>query len=377
MSPFFCYRVDLLCDTDNSRALTDLELASRLSYFLWSSVPDDELLQCAAQGELHKPDVLLQQTRRLMQDDRVRGLATEFAGNWLDFRRFEEHNSVDREQFPSFDNALRSAMFEEPIRFFVDAVQHNRSALDFLFADRMFVNGTLAKHYNINNLHLEDSQWQAIDNASEYARGGLLTMAVFMTKNAPGLRTSPVKRGYWVARNLLGERIPPPPPDVPELPNDESKMGELTLGEMLAKHREHKSCSGCHDRIDPLGIVFEGFGPIGELRDVDLGNRPVQTQAVFPDGKQRTGISDLKLYLKENQTANFVDNMHRKLLSYALSRTLLLSDDGLLRQVRQAGENNDHRLGTMIETIVSSPQFLNKRGRQQPGLVNEGKFDGQ
>ncbi len=155
-------------------------------------------------------------------------------------------------------------------------------------------------------------------------------MSVFLTKNAHPLRTSPVKRGYWVVRQLLGERIPPPPPDVPELPSDESDLGELTLPEVLAKHREHKSCAGCHDHFDALGVALEGFGPIGERRTVDLGGRPVETSATLPDGVQRDGISGLRDYLRQQREAEFIGNTCRKLLSYALGRTLIVSDDVLL-----------------------------------------------
>ena len=366
MSPHFCYRVDLLSDTDAPRALNDFELASRLSYFLWSSLPDEELLHHAENGDLHAPKVLLQQTRRMLQDDRIRGLAKEFAGNWLDFRRFEEHNAVDRTRFPSFNDELRSAMFEEPVRFFVDVVQNDRSTLDFLFAERTIVNQTLANHYGMKKLQFEAAEWKTVTDTKGFARGGLLPMSVFLTKNAPGLRTSPVKRGYWVARTLLGEHIPPPPPDVPDLPSDESKLGELTLTETLAKHREHESCAGCHNRIDPLGVVFEGFGPIGERRNVDLGGRVVQKLATFPDGSQRDGVEDLREYLRQERAQDFVDNLHSKLLSYALGRTLLLSDESLLQEMRERSAENENRFGVLVETIVTSPQFLNKRGRRSP-----------
>lgn len=376
MSPYFCYRVDLLSDTDAPRPLNNFELASRLSYFLWSSSPDYELLQHAEAGDLSEPAVLLAQTQRMLQDPRVRGLATEFAGNWLDFRRFEEHNSVDRDRFPSFDDSLRTAMFEEPIRFFIDAIQQNRSTLDFLFAERTFVNATLAKHYGID-LHFDGDEWLEVADASPYGRGGLLPMSVFLTKNAPGLRTSPVKRGYWVLRNLLGEHIPPPPPDVPDLPSDESQLGELTLSETLAKHREHSSCSGCHNRIDPLGLVFEGFGPIGERRSVDLGGRPVQQGSVFPDGSERVGVEQLREYLSEAREADFLDNLNRKLLSYALSRTLLLSDEGLLQEMHSRAASNDYRFSALIEAIVTSPQFLNKRGRRPVDFADVGDSHGQ
>ena len=171
-------------------------------------MPDDELLAHAAAGDLHQPEVLVAQARRMLRDDRVRGLATEFAGNWLEFRRFEEHNGVDRERFASFTNELRQAMYEEPIRFFVDLVRRDRSVLELLDADHTFVNPILAKHYGIPLNGTGPDEWVRVDDVRRYGRGGLLPMSVFLTANAPGLRTSPVKRGYWVVRRMLGEHDP-------------------------------------------------------------------------------------------------------------------------------------------------------------------------
>ena len=186
MSPLFCYRLDLAVTGEGRRSLTDDELASRLSYFLWSSIPDEELLRKARTGELHQPEVLVTQTRRMLRDNRTRGLATEFAGNWLDFRRFEEHNAVDHERFPAFTDELRQAMFEEPIRFFVDVMQQDRSVLDFLYADHTFVNAVLAKHYGMPDTSTGGEAWMRLDDARPYNRGGLLPMSVFLTKKRSG-----------------------------------------------------------------------------------------------------------------------------------------------------------------------------------------------
>lgn len=362
VSPHFAYRVDLAAPGEEIKPLSDYALASRLSYFLWSSMPDDELLAQAAAGKLHEPEVLIAQTRRMLRDPRIRGLATEFGGNWLDFRRFEEHNAVDRERFSSFTNELRQAMFEEPVRFLIDSLQNNRSLLELIDARHTFVNPVLAKHYGMPVPMGAADNWVRIDEADRYGRGGLLPMSVFLTKNAPGLRTSPVKRGYWVVRRILGEQIPPPPPDVPELPQDEAKL-ELTLPELLAKHREHKNCAACHQRFDSLGLAFEGYGPIGERRDKDLAGRPVQIQAEFPDGSQREGLVGLRTYLQTERRDEFVDNFCQKLFSYALGRSLLLSDRKSLREMRARLVAEEYAMGSLIESIVTSPQFLNQRGR--------------
>jgi hypothetical protein len=189
-------------------------------------------------------------------------------------------------------------------------------------------------------------------------------MAAFLTKNSPGLRTSPVKRGYWIVRRLLGEHIPPPPPEVPELPKDEAMLGELTLPQVLARHREHKACAGCHDRFDSIGLAFEGYGPVGERRERDLGGKPVESHAVFPDGSQGDGLEGLRRYLRERRQEEFVDNLCRKLLAYALGRGLLLSDEPLVEEMRAKLAADGYRFGGLIESIVASRQFLNMRGRE-------------
>lgn len=345
----------------NLQPLSDYALASRLSYFLWSSMPDEELLSHAAAGDLHRPEVLLAQTRRMLRSSRVRALAVEFGGNWLDFRRFEEHNAVDRERFPSFTNDLREAMFEEPVRFLMDTFQKDRSLLDLLYGKYTFVNATLAQHYGMTDVKTAGNAWVRVDNADRYGRGGLFPMAVFLTKNAPGLRTSPVKRGYWVVRRLLGETIPPPPPTVPELPADESKLGSLTLRQALAQHRENPACAGCHARFDSYGLVFEGYGPVGELRTKDLGGKPVDASAPFPGGTERTGVTGLQEFVRDQRQKDFLDTFGRKLLSYGLGRSLQPSDDLTLAEMQQRLAKGGYRFGNLVETVVMSRQFRNRR----------------
>jgi hypothetical protein len=363
MSPDFCYRIDLAAAGKGLQPLSDYSLASRLSYFLWSSMPDEELLTHAAAGDLHKPAVIAAQARRLLQDPRLRGLAVEFGGNWLDFRRFEEISTVDRDRFPAFTSDLRQAMFEEPVRFMLDVFASDRSVLDFLYARDTFVNPVLARHYGIPLPGARPDDWVHIRDASQFDRGALLPMAVFLTKNAPGLRTSPVKRGNWVVKNVLGERIPPPPPVVPELPHDEAKL-DLPLRDVLARHRADPNCAACHARFDSLGLVFEGFGPTGERREKDLAGRPINASATFPDSSAGTGLEGLRRYIRDSRQNDFVHNLCGKLLACALGRSLIPSDDYLIQEMHRKLAAKGYRFDALIESIVTSRQFLTKRGRE-------------
>jgi hypothetical protein len=343
-----------------ARLLSAYALASRLSYFLWSSMPDEELLARAADGSLLRREVLIEQMRRMLGDARVRALATEFTGNWLDFRRFQQLNSVDRERFPSFDNGLRRAMFEEPVRLVEDALRNDRSVLDLIYGDYTFVNPALARHYGMPQTGGDETVWVRAGNAGRYHRGGLLPMSVFLTQSSPGLRTSPVKRGYWIVHKVLGETIPPPPPVVPELPSDESKS-DLPLPEMLARHRANPVCASCHARFDSFGLAFEGYGPVGEWRSSDLAGRLVEAIAEFPGGNEGEGLEGVRAYIREHRQDDFLDTLSRKMLAYALSRSLLLSDEPVVERAAANLEKNDYQFAALIETIVTSPQFLYRR----------------
>lgn len=357
VSPHFWYRADVPSEKEGIQALSNHALASRLSYFLWSSMPDADLIAAAGRGELQDSMELRKQVRRMIADERIRGLALEFGGNWLEFRQFQNHNSVDRERFPQFTEELHAAMFEEPIRFFTDLAQFDRSVLEFLFSDHSLVNAALATHYGLPDVQ----DWTRV-RADSRGRGGLLPMAVFQTHNAGGLRTSPVKRGYWVVRRLLGEHIPPPPPNVPDLPEDEG-VGKLSLREQLAAHRDHPNCAACHERFDSIGLAFEGYGPIGELRQSDLGGRPIDNAATFPNGESGRGLRGLQDYLREYRHEEFIDNLCRKLFSYALGRQLMLSDDPAIAKMKAELRKSDYRFSTLVENIVSSRQFRFQRGR--------------
>jgi hypothetical protein len=367
MSPDFCYRLDLDsrawlggASGADGRSRAAYALASRLSYFLWSSMPDEKLLDHAAAGDLERPDVLLAETRRMLKDERVRGLATEFTGNWLDFRRFENHNAVDRERFPSFTSDLREAMFQEPIRYVEDLLHADRSVLDLVYGNYTFVNPVLATHYGMPEVKGDPDTWVRVDDAARYHRGGLLPMSVFLTANSPGLRTSPVKRGYWVVHRVLGQVIPPPPPVVPQLPQDEAKT-DLPIRDMLARHRANPLCASCHARFDVFGLALEGYGPVGEARAQDLAGRPVDDKTAFPGGSEGAGMEGVRAYIRQYRQNQFIDGFDRKLLAYALNRSLLFSDEPLLDRMQARLSARGYRVSALVESIVASPQFLHRR----------------
>ncbi len=363
VSPSQLYRWDMQSQSTEVHPLVDYEMASRLSYFLWASLPDEKLRNRASLHQLNDPKVLIAEMQRMILNERARGMVREFMGNWLDFRRFDNHNGVDRAEFPSFDDRLRQSMADEPIEYFLELLRRDGSIMELLESDHMIVDEVLAKHYGVEPFAASlEEPWQRIERASKLQRGGLLSMAVFLTQNSPGQRTSPVKRGYWVVRKLLGEKIPPPPPNVPELPASEHQLGDLTLRDLLAKHREHPSCASCHDRFDAAGLLLEGFDPIGRPRTKDLGGRIVATDAILPNGKEATGLKGLREYIRQQRAEDFRRHFCQSLVSYALGRSLIIPDDLLVSEMLDQLQKNDNRIQIAFETIVRSPQFRNKRG---------------
>lgn len=364
VSPSHLFRWDLQSQGSARVSLTPLELANRISFFVWSSIPDAPLQQAIA-TQWDDASMRRQQLHRMLNDDRLRGMAREFLGNWLEFRRFDQHNGVDREQFPEFTDELRQAMAEEPIEYFMELVRSNGRLFDLLDSDHVVVNRTLAKHYGIEwPSNTDPNQWIRIEGARAHHRGGLVPMGVFLTQNSPGLRTSPVKRGYWVVRKLLGEKIPPPPPNVPELPASEHQLGDLTLRELLAKHREHPSCGSCHDRFDGAGLLLEGFDPIGRPRSKDLAGRPIADDGILPKGLEARGLQGLKDYLNTQRREDFRRHFCQSLLSFALGRNLILSDDLLIQEMLQELSKNDDKIQTAWDVILRSEPFLTKRSAE-------------
>ncbi len=362
VSPHFCYRVTLPPDGDSVRPLPDLALASRLSYFLWSSMPDDELLALAEAGQLQDQATLQVQMRRMLQDPKVSAFTIEFFGQWLVYRDFLQQESVNREVFRDFDDALKQAMFEEPTRVITNLIQNDRPVTELLSSDTTFVNQRLAKHYGVA-FNGSNDEWTRVDGMRQRGRGGLLGMAVFLTKNSQPERTSPVKRGFWVFHKVLGEHIPPPPPNVAVLPANETDTGDKTIRELLKLHTDDVKCARCHQRFDPIGLSMEGFDPIGRSRSKDLAGRAIDNIVHLPNGKEARGVPEFADFLATERKDQFVKTLCRKFLGYALGRSLLLSDQPLLEKMQTDLKKNDYRFGSLFETVISSPQFRNERCR--------------
>lgn len=359
VSPAFLYRPEKALPGTSATPITDWELATRLSYFLWSSQPDDELRRVAASGKLRDPNVLTEQARRMLKDARVRRLATEFACQWLHIYDFDSLDEKSEKHFPEFRD-LRGDMYEESIRFFTDAFQQDASVLSFFDADHTFVNERLAKFYGVANA---SPNWQRIENLRQHGRGGLLGMASTLAKQSGASRTSPILRGNWVSEVLLGEKLPKPPKGVPQLPEDEAALEGKTVRQLVELHSIDEKCIKCHERIDPFGFALEGFDTIGRRRDKDLGNRPIDTKTKAPDGSQIDGLAGLRDYLLKTRRDAVLRQFCRKLLGYSLGRGTQLSDEPLLQEMQQELAKHDYRFSAAIETILRSRQFREIRGQ--------------
>lgn len=370
VAPAFLYRAEKPVEGDQPGPVNDSELATRLSYFLWSSAPDAELRAAASAGRLRDPEVLVAQTRRLLQDARTRRLATEFACAWLHIYDFDELGEKSERHFPTF-TGLRGAMYEETIRFFTDLFQNNGSVLDILDADYSFLNAELAEHYGIeletrNSERGTDNDWRRVDGVKQFGRGGILAQATTLAKQSGASRTSPILRGNWLTEVILGEKLPRPPANVPQLPEDEATE-TLTVRELTEKHSSDPRCFGCHRRIDPYGFSLEAYDAIGRLREKDLGGRAIEVKTKVMDGTEIDGLDGLRDYLVNQRRDAFLKQFCRKLLGYSLGRGVLLSDTPLINEMRDQLKQHDFKVGVAIETIVRSQQFREIRGKAMAG----------
>lgn len=359
VSPAFLFRIEHSPKGKEPAAVNDHELATRLSYFLWASAPDDELRTLAAAGKLRDPKVLAAQTERMLKDARLRALAIEFGTQWLHVRAFDEHNEKNEKLFPTFDAKLRAAIYEESILFFQDLFQSDRPVTAVLDADYVFVNDLLAKHYGIPDV--TGSQFRRIDGARKYGRGGVLGLASVQAKESGASRTSPVLRGNWVVETLLGEKLPKPPANVPQLPEEEG-ADKLTTRQLVERHTRQQECAVCHVRIDPFGFALEKYDPIGRFRVKDSAGQPVDAKSKLKDGTEFEGIDGIRDYLLAKKKDVVTRLFCKRLLGYALGRAVTLSDTSLLDEMVAELNKNGGRVSAAVQAIVRSPQFRTVRG---------------
>jgi hypothetical protein len=336
---------------DKAYQISDLELASRLSFFLWSSIPDDQLLTVAEQGKLRQPDVLASQVRRMLADKKASSLATNFASQWLHLRNLESM-TPDGRLFPDFDDNLRQAMRTETEIHFRDMVDADRSVLDLITIDHTYLNERLAKHYGI--AHIYGSRFRRVDLPRESRRGGLLRQGSILAVTSYATRTSPVIRGNWILENILGSPAPPPPDDVPSL-DQEVISSELSVRQRLTKHREDPKCASCHNLMDPVGFSLENFDAVGRWRDMESG-RPVDASGGLPDGSTFNGVAGLEAGIMKRPDM-FVNTLTEKLMTFALGRGLEHYDGPAVRGVARQAAKDKYRFSAIVLGIVKSKPF--------------------
>jgi mono/diheme cytochrome c family protein len=356
VSPQFLFRVEREppgVATGTAFKVSDIELASRLSFFLWSSIPDDQLLKVAEQGHLSDPAVLDREVRRMLRDKRSRSLVTNFAEQWL-FVRDIEAKQPDGLLFPDFDETLRAAMREETTLFLDSVLRNNRSVLDLLNANYTFVNERLARHYDIPNV--EGSYFRRVTFPAASPRGGLLGQGSILTLTSYATRTSPVVRGKWVLENLLAAAPPPPPPNIPALKTEGAEPGRsLTMREAMTAHRANPSCASCHARMDPIGFAMENFDAVGRWRDHD-GGSAIDASGAFPNGVTFDGMAGLRKVLLADRP-QFINTVASKLLMYALGRNLQYYDEPAVRTIVRQSAAGNYTMASLVMGVVKSPQF--------------------
>ncbi len=363
VAPAFLYRGEHPGEGSKAAPINAWELATRLSYFLWSGPPDAALLAAAQDGSLLKPEVLAAQSQRMLKDARVRRLATEFGCQWLHVRDVAVLDEKSERHFPTFAS-IRGALQEEAVLFFTDFFSQNRSVLSLLDADHTYLNGELAAHYG---LEAKGPEWQRVEGLRAMGRGGVLGFGSTLAKQSGASRTSPILRGNWLSEVVLGEKLPRPPKGVPILPEEAPKG--LTERQLIEKHSADPACANCHRRIDPMGFALEGFDAIGRSRTKDSTGLAINTATTLPDGTAINGLAGLRDALLTKRSDDFERQFCRKLLGFALGRSVQLSDKPLLTRMLAQLKSSRHEVGEVIDLIVTSPQFREVRGRAHDTLA--------
>jgi hypothetical protein len=358
-SPQFVFRFERDPATipgDTNYRVTDLDLASRLSFFLWSSIPDEELINLASRNKLHTPAVLEQQVRRMLSDSRAQSLVDNFAGQWLYVRNLRGV-APDLEEFPNFDDNLRQAFKKETELFFASIVHEDRNVLNVLDADYTFVNDRLARHYGIPNIY--GSQFRRVP-VTDDARRGLLGQGSLLTVTSVATRTSPVQRGKWLLENILGTPPNPPPAGVPPLKENAIGAKAMTVRERMEAHRVDPACAGCHKVLDPLGFAMDNFDGIGAWRTLGEDGTKIDASGQLADGTKVNGVVDLRNALLSRPNV-FVGTMTEKLMTYALGRGVEYYDMPAIRGVVHDAARNNYRFSSLILGVVKSTPFQMRR----------------
>jgi hypothetical protein len=355
ISPHFLFLVEPEPDAAGVYRLGHHQLAARLSYFLWASMPDEELSRLADEGKLHDEQVLREQVRRMLADPKAMGFAESFAVQWLGIDTLGTTVRPDAERFPEFDDQLAADMREEAVRLVGAVLTEDRSLLELVDGDYAFVNARLAAHYGLPPVDGEDIQRVEL---ADRVRGGVLGLGAVLTNTSFPMRTSPVLRGKWVLAELLGSPVPPPPPNAGELPEDDQQADGLSLRERLEQHRTKPECASCHQRMDPLGFGLENFDAIGRWRTEQAG-RPVDASGTLPSGEKFASPAELKDVLMARKD-QIVRNITRKMLGYALGRGLNRFDECVINETMKALAASDYRSGVLIEQVVLSYPFQHR-----------------
>lgn len=356
VSPSFLFRFEeqpASVMPDTPYRISGLELASRLAFFLWSSIPDDELLDVAVQQTLHEPRVLQQQVRRMLADPRSQALVDNFAGQWLHIRNVAQLQPSPELLF-HFDDGLRAAFEQETKLFFDSIIREDRSVLDLLDADYTFLNERLATHYGIPGVR--GARFRRVSLPADSVRRGLLGQGSILTGTSRANRTSPVIRGKWILDNILGAPPPPPPPNVPDLEEPRDPRKVLPMREQMAAHRANPVCASCHAQMDQLGFALENFDAIGEWREIYPSGLPIDPSAKFPDGTTFAGPAELRAVLLSHSD-DFLTTVTDRLLTYALGRGLEATDAPVVRQIKRAAASENYAFASLVQSIVASTPF--------------------
>ena len=361
VSPQFLFRVELDSNAKGTRLLTGYEIASRLSYFLWASCPDEALLQLAAANKLNDPATLEAQVDRMLKDPRAKSLTDNFATQWLQLRKLNNLR-LDPTLYPDANGGLRKAMLTETSMFFTDIVANDRSILEFLDSKTSFLNGPLAAYYDIPDVSGDDFRRVELKNP---VRGGLLGQGAVLMVSSNPTRTSPTKRGRWILEQILGTPPPPPPPGVGDLKPKPANDPTLTLRKQMEAHRSNPDCAGCHARMDPLGFSLENFSASGQWRNRDESGVPIDASGVLPDGTKFAGPVQLKAILMAKKDL-FAQALAEKFLIYALGRGVTLRDDCAIDVIAKRCQRDGYRISSLIKAVVTSEPFRKRKIEGNP-----------